>query len=99
MGRNVQLDWSKLKYDKKLYELYGFEVLELRYDGMSTQPYANLVDRLSPKLNKWRGRVNQTYQFNTQGDIAGFRVDALFLDKQSPYHQFIRVGETAFGGR
>jgi hypothetical protein len=98
-GRNVQLEWSKLKYDKKLYELYGFEVLELRYDGMSTQPYANLVERLSPNMNKWRGRIKQTYQFSTQGDIAGYRVDALFLDKQSPYNQFIRIGETAYSSK
>jgi hypothetical protein len=98
-GRNVQLDWNKLKFDKNQFELYGFEVLELRYDGMSTQPYANLVERLSPNANKWRGRFKQTYQFNTQGDVAGYRVDALFLDKQSPYNQFIRIGETAFSGK
>jgi len=94
-GRNVQLNWEKLKYDKKLYELYGFEILELRYDGASTQPYVNLVERLSPNTTKWRGRIEQTYQFSTQGDIAGYRVDALFMDRQSPYRQFIRIGETA----
>ncbi len=95
-GRNVILDWKKPKYDKSQYELYGFEVLELRYDGMSSTPYGNLMDRLSPRSTNWRGRVKQTYQFNTQGDIAGYRVDALFLNKQSPYHEFIRVGETAY---
>ncbi|MCJ7731201.1 hypothetical protein MUP51_02685 [Candidatus Bathyarchaeota archaeon] len=35
-------------------------------------------------------------KFNNQGDISWYRVDALFLNKQSPYHEGIRIGETAY---
>ena len=95
-GRKILLDWKHPKYDKKLFELYGYEVIQLRYDGLSTAPTEVLMERLSPRSSNWRTNVNQTYQWNTQGDIAGYRVDALFLNKQSPYHQFFRVGETTY---
>jgi len=95
-GRNILLDWKKPKYDKKLYELYGYEVIQLKYDGMSTSPSNVLLDRLNPRASNWRGPVNQTYQYSTQGDIVGYRVDVLFLNKQSPLHEFLRVGETTY---
>ena len=95
-GRKILLDWKHPKYDKKLYELYGYEVIQLKYDGMSTTPAENLLDRLSPRSSNWRANVNQTYDWSTQGDVAGYRVDALFLNKQSPYHEFIRIGETTY---
>ena len=66
---------------------------------MSTAPHNVLMDRLSPKATKWKGRIKQTYQWNTMGDIAGFRVDASYLNKHSPLHEFIRIGETAYYSR
>ncbi len=95
-GRKILLDWKHPKYDKRLYELYGYEVIQLKYDGMTTAPSNVLLDRLSPRSSNWRANVNQTYDWSTQGDVAGYRVDALFLNKQSPYHEFIRIGETAY---
>ncbi len=95
-GRNIKLNWKKPKFDKNQFEFYGYEVIQLRYDGMSTAPNNVLMDRLSPKATNWKNRVKQTYNWNTMGDIAGYRVDALFLNKNSPYHQFIRVGETTY---
>lgn len=87
---------STARAHKRLYELYGFEIIQLKYDGMSTLPSNVLMDRLSPRASNWIANVNQTYEWSTQGDIAGYKVDALFLKKQSPYHEFIRIGETTY---
>ena len=95
-GRKILLDWKRPNYDKNLYELYGYEIVQLRYDGTSTAPSKVLLDRLSPRSSNWRANVNQSYQWNTQGDVAGYRVDALFLNKQAPYHEFLRIGETTY---
>lgn len=95
-GRKVNLNWDKPKYSKNIFDLYGFEVMQLRYDGSGTQPRYVMVERLNPNTNKWNAGFKQTYQFSTTGDISGYRVDALFLDKRTPFTQFVRVGDTAF---
>ena len=41
-------------------------------------------------------RLNDPSAVVVPGGHVGYRVDTLFLIKQSPYHQFLRVGETTY---
>ncbi len=53
-----------------------------------------IVDRLGSESRYWNGPFNQTYRWNSGGDIQGYRVDALFKEISSP-PRYLRVGETS----
>lgn len=75
----------------------GYEVVEMRFDGTSTASSRMMVDRLPPGSSGWRGGFEQTYRWNTGGDLEGYRVDALFreLGVDGP-PRVVRVGSTAY---
>jgi uncharacterized membrane protein YtjA (UPF0391 family) len=93
----VELAWDTPQYDPEKYELYGYEVIRLYYDGSSTTSIRAEPIRLPPDSTGWRGPFDQTYRWNTAGDIEGYRVDALFQDLHvDDPTRIVRVGSTAF---
>lgn len=89
------LSWNELNYDPSVYELQGFEISQLQYDGTSTSATRSVVDRIGPDSRYWNGPFNQTYRWNTGGDIQGYRVDAIFKEIATDPPRYLRVGETA----
>jgi cell division septation protein DedD len=94
-NQRASLSWNEIQYDRGRYELEGFEVTRLYFDGSSTSANRMIADRLSPESRYWNGPFNQTYRWNTGGDIQGYRVDALFKEISSGPPRFLRVGETS----
>lgn len=94
-NQRASLSWDELQYDRGRYELQGFEVTRLYFDGSSTSANRMIADRLGPDSRYWNGPFNQTYRWNTGGDLQGYRVDALFKDITSSPPRFLRIGETA----
>ncbi|MBL7168222.1 hypothetical protein ISS40_06075 [Candidatus Bathyarchaeota archaeon] len=85
------------QFDPERYELYGYEVIKLSYDGSGTVPSRAEPIRLSTDSTGWTGAFDQTYRWNTGGDIAGYRVDILFRDLNVDYpSRIVRVGSTAY---
>jgi len=94
-NQRVSLSWNELQYDSARYELEGFEVTRLYFDGSSTSANRMIADRLGPDSRYWNGPFNQTYRWNTGGDIQGYRVDAIFKEITSSPPRYLRVGETS----
>jgi hypothetical protein len=94
-NQRASLSWNELQYDRGRYELQGFEVTQLYFDGSSTSSNRMIVDRLGPEGRYWNGPFNQTYRWNSGGDIQGYRVDALFKEISSDPPRYLRVGETS----
>ncbi|MFH2110732.1 MAG: hypothetical protein ABIJ47_05660 [Candidatus Bathyarchaeota archaeon] len=95
-NRRVLIEWGTSSYDRSKYQLYGYEVTRLYYDGSGNTPRRLVVDQLAPESRSWTGPFNQTYRWNTGGDIQGYRVDAVFRDIASDQPRFVRVGETTY---
>jgi uncharacterized membrane protein YtjA (UPF0391 family) len=93
----VDLSWEIPLFDPAKFELYGYEVIRLFYDGSSTAASREAVAQLPREALRWRGPFEQSYRWNTGGDLEGYRVDALFrdLNPDGP-NRFVRVGRTAF---
>ena len=93
----VDLNWESPLFDPEKYELYGYEIIKLYYDGSSTSASREVAARLPRESLRWRGSFDQTYRWNTGGDIEGYRVDALFrdLNPDGP-NRIVRVGKTAY---
>ena len=94
-NQRSSLSWNDLQYDRGRYELQGFEVTQLYFDGSSTSSSRKVIDRLGPDSRYWNGPFNQTYRWNTGGDIQGYRVDALFKEIRSDPPRYLRIGETS----
>ena len=93
----VDLAWESLQYDPERYELVGYEIVRLRYDGTSTAPSRSVMERLPPGSSGWTGPFEQTYRWNTGGDLEGYRVDALFRDLSvGDSSMIVRVDSTAY---
>ena len=92
----VDLAWERPQYDPEKYELMGYEIVRMRYDGTSTASSRMVVDRLPPESPGWTGPFEQTYRWNTGGDVEGHRVDALFRDLGGDSSRVVRVGSTAY---
>jgi hypothetical protein len=73
----------------------GYEVFQMYYDGSSTAPLLRNPTSLTPDYISWSERFEQTYRWSTDGDIPGYRVDALFrdLNPDGPT-RVVRVGGT-----
>ena len=96
-GGRVDLAWEGPVYDPGRYELMGYEVVEMRFDGTGTAPGRRVVGRPPPGSTGWGGDFEQTYRWSTGGDLQGYRVDALFreLGGDGPA-RVLRVGSTAY---
>jgi hypothetical protein len=83
----VRLDWVTPDFDPEKFEMY--------YDGSSTAPLLRNPTSLTPDYISWSERFEQTYRWSTDGDIPGYRVDALFrdLNPDGPT-RVVRVGGT-----
>jgi hypothetical protein len=94
-NQRVSISWNELQYDGSRYELQGFEITQLYFDGSSTSANRTIVDRLGPESRNWNGPFNQTYRWNSGGDIQGYRVDALFKETRSDPPRCLRIGESS----
>jgi len=99
-GDKVELDWTQPDFDADgmfgQYHLEGFEINELLYNGLES-PASILVDKLPPGATGWVHSYNQTYKFNSSGDIKGYVVNAVvsYID-QSGNKVILRLASTAF---
>ncbi|MCW3988843.1 MAG: hypothetical protein NWE88_02065 [Candidatus Bathyarchaeota archaeon] len=93
----VNLSWERPPYDPEKYELMGYEVIRLEFDGSSTVAGRGAPVQFGPDSTGCTAPYNQSYRWNTGGDIEGYRVDALFRDlhPDSP-SRIVRVGRTAY---
>ncbi len=93
----VDLGWETPLFDPGKYELYGYEIIKLLYDGSSTVASREVAAQLPREALRWRGSFEQTYRWNSGGDIEGYRVDALFRDlNPDEPNRIVRVGTTAY---
>lgn len=92
---SVTLSWNDLQYDSGRYELQGFEVTQLYFDGSGTSANRMIVDNLSPGSRYWNGSFNQSYRWNSGGDIQGYRVEAILRDLTPDPPRYLRIGETS----
>ena len=91
----VQLDWLTPDFDPEKFELLGYEVFQMYYDGSSTAPLLRGPTSLTPDYTSWSERFEMTYRWSTDGDIPGYRVDALFRDlNPDDPTRVVRVGAT-----
>ena len=96
-NRRVDLTWDSPQYDPEKYELMGYEIVQMLYDGTSTAPSRMVVDQLPPGNSGWTGPFDQTYRWNTAGDIEGYQVDALFQELNViDSSRIVRVSSTAY---
>lgn len=92
----VSLTWSTPSYDQSKYKLHCYEVTKLFYDGSGNAPRRQTIDQLAPTSQNWTGPYDQSYRWNTGGDLQGYRVDAIFRDVASDAPRFMRVGENSY---
>ena len=75
----ASLSWGTPQFDQSKYALLGYDLYQQTYGPTNTAAQSILMGRVPPGTN---GTVvqpfNQTYQWNTGGDVAGFRVDPVF---------------------
>ena len=95
VGGRANLAWERPVFDPGRYDLVGYEIVRLRYDGTDTAPGRAVVDRLPPESPGWTGPFEQSYRWNTGGDLEGYRVDALFRDLGDS-SRVVRVGSIAY---
>jgi len=96
----VDLFWDSPSFDPSRYQLDGYEVSILQYQSTSTVPVKSLVSQLPPGSQQWTGPFNQTYRWNTSGDIDGYVVEAVFRHTSSTGHvEIYRVGSVAHAPR
>lgn len=89
----IRLDWETPDFDPEKYELLGYDVYQMYYDGSSTSPLLRGPTRLTSEYTSWSERFQMEYRWSTDGDIPGYRVDALFRDlNPDDPTRIVRVG-------
>jgi hypothetical protein len=67
------------QYDRSKYVLLGYDISQMTYGPASTAAKDILLFRAPPGSNATIIQpFNQTYRWNTSGDIGGFRVDPFY---------------------
>jgi hypothetical protein len=101
IGSKVSLAWKQLpEFDANgmygIYHLDGYEIVELRYNGIESPAY-NVVGLLPKETIAWTHDFKQTYKFRTSGDIEGYNVNALvsYIDSEG-YKHVLRLTVTAY---
>lgn len=93
----VDLVWERPTFDPSQYELMGYDVIKLNFDGSSTVASRGQAMRYGPDSTGCTAPYQQTYRWNTGGDIEGYRIDALFRDLNPDMpNRIVRVGKTAY---
>jgi hypothetical protein len=73
------LTWGTPQFDRSKYVLLGYDISQMTYEPASTASQDILLFRASPGSNATVIQpFNQTYRWNTSGDIGGFRVDPVY---------------------
>ena len=93
----ITLNWDPPQFDASMYQLEEYVVSRMQYGPTSTAAQKTPVARLSPQYTQWAERFNQTYRWNTSGDIEGYTVEALLRRVSSTgYKETFRVGGMAY---
>ncbi len=75
------LTWGAPQFDRLKYVLLGYDISQITYGPASTAAQDILLFRVSPGSNAAIIQpFNQTYRWNTSGDIGGFRVDPVYSE-------------------
>ena len=73
------LTWGAPQFDRSKYVLLGYDISQMTYGPASTAAQDILLYRVPPTSNATIIQpFNQTYRWNTSGDIGGFRVDPFY---------------------
>ena len=90
----VTLNWTEPQFDRSRYVLLGYDISQQTYGPTSTAAQSIFRGRVPPNSTSTTIPFNQTYQWNTNGDIAGFRVDPVFgqITPQGQISQPFRTG-------
>ena len=100
----VYLAWGEPQYDKAKYILQGYNVIQRIYGPLSTAAQngtTTFVPAGQPNTPTGTFRpFTQTYNFNTGGDVAGFKVEPVFQNQTTgqvftnpPSGLGVRIGE------
>ena len=95
-GGRVVLEWDTPRFDPSEYELEGYEVVRLQYDGRGSEASRNTMARLPPGRERWEWSFEQTYRWNTSGDVEGYTVNALFRRLTGSEQGMRIVGDTMY---
>jgi len=95
-GGRVVLEWDTPRFDPGEYELEGYEVVRLQYDGRGSESSRNTMARLPPERERWEWSFEQTYRWNTSGDVEGYTVNALFRHPPGSEQGMRIVGDTVY---
>ena len=91
----VFLEWDTPLFDPEKFELMGYEVIEMLYDGSSTVPVRGKVFEVSPDATQWNGDFKQEHRWSTGGDKDGFDVTPVFRDLHPDFpNRIVRVPDT-----
>ena len=82
-NNSVTLNWGTPEFDPSKYQLTGYLIEQQLYGPNSTVAQSNLVANIGPNTNQTTLPFTQTYQYNTGGDIAGYRVTPVFRNLQT----------------
>jgi hypothetical protein len=75
----VNLTWGTPQFDPSKYALLGYDISQQTFGPTSTAAQSISIGRLPAGSNATNIQpFNQTYRWNTGGDIAGYRVDPVF---------------------
>ena len=90
------LEWDTPRFDPGEYELEGYEVVRLQYDGRGSGSSRNTMARLPPERERWEWSFEQTYRWNTSGDVEGYTVNALFRHPPGSEQGMRIIGDTVY---
>ena len=91
----VTLTWGTPQFDRSKYVLLGYDISQITYGPASTAAQDILLFRAAPGSNATIIQpFNQTYRWNTSGDIGGYRVDPVYgeLNPQGQVGPSFRYG-------
>ena len=74
----ANLSWGTPQYDASKYALIGYDISQQVYGPTSTVAQNVYLGRTPFGTNQTSIQFNQTYRWNTAGDVGGFRVDPVF---------------------
>jgi len=96
-NESVKLLWDTPLFDPTKYMLDRYEIIWQTYDGTRTSFISGEPINISPERTSWGSSFKQTYRWNTQGDIDGIRVNAVFRDLNPNLpERFVRISDTVY---